>query len=192
MNKDLALCVAAATLSYMLDKKNRKKKRLWSRQWLLRRREESVASRLLRELREEDPDTLRQWTRLDQQQFQDLLALVTSLIKKQDTNMRQAVSPAERLTLTLRYLANSEDDVNVFAANQLSLWRYSEILLLAPGVSPSRRIIQTASAQEGGEGCTGVAFTPYLHACTLKNDEMNDEKARQVRILLETVPLAAS
>ncbi|KAG0723699.1 hypothetical protein GWK47_042138 [Chionoecetes opilio] len=105
MNKDLALCVAAATLSYMLDKKNRKKKRLWSRQWLLRRREESVAFRLLRELREEDPDTLRQWTRLDQQQFQDLLALVTPLIKKQDTNMRQAVSPAERLTLTLRYLA---------------------------------------------------------------------------------------
>ncbi|KAG0725648.1 hypothetical protein GWK47_038221 [Chionoecetes opilio] len=51
-------------------------------------------------------------------------------------------------------------------ANQLSLWRYSEILLLAPGVSPSRRIIQTASVQEGGEGCAGVAFTPYLRRLT--------------------------
>ncbi|KAG0719959.1 hypothetical protein GWK47_049418 [Chionoecetes opilio] len=50
--------------------------------------------------------------------------------------------------------------------NQLSLWRYSEILLLAPGVSPSRRIIQTASVQEGGEGCAGVAFTPYLRHLT--------------------------
>ncbi|KAG0720845.1 hypothetical protein GWK47_047618 [Chionoecetes opilio] len=42
--------------------------------------------------------------------------------------------------------------------------RYSS---LRPVGSPfSREIIQTASAQEGGEGCAGVAFTPYLHRLT--------------------------
>lgn len=98
------------TLLLLLKKKqeNEKRRKLWSRRWLLRRREESVAFRLMRELREEDPATLRHWIRLDREQFEELLAQVTPLIEKQDTNMRQAVTPAERLTLTLRYLASGE------------------------------------------------------------------------------------
>lgn len=64
-----------------------------------------MAFRLMRELQEEDPATFRQWIRLDREQYGELLALVTPLIEKQDTNMRLAVTPAERLALTLRYLA---------------------------------------------------------------------------------------
>ncbi|KAK4310795.1 hypothetical protein Pmani_014212 [Petrolisthes manimaculis] len=101
---------AYAMLLLLKKKRNlqKKRKRLWSRQWLQRRREESVAFRLLRELEVEDPATLRQWMRLDRQQYLDLLRLVTPLIEKQDTNMRQAVTAEERLTLTLRYLATGE------------------------------------------------------------------------------------
>ncbi|KAK4324874.1 hypothetical protein Pmani_004524 [Petrolisthes manimaculis] len=101
---------AYAMLLLLKKKRNlqKKRKRLWSRQWLQRRREESVAFRLLRELEVEDPATLRQWMRLDRQQYLDLLCLVTPLIEKQDTNMRQAVTAEERLTLTLRYLATGE------------------------------------------------------------------------------------
>ena len=57
------------------------------------------------ELREEDPATLRQWIRLDLEQYQELLALVTPHIEKEDTNMCQAVTTHERLAVTLRYLA---------------------------------------------------------------------------------------
>lgn len=64
-----------------------------------------MAFRLLRELEVDDPATLRQWMRLDKQQYLHLLCLLTSVVDKQDTKMRQAVTVAERLTLTLRYLA---------------------------------------------------------------------------------------
>lgn len=98
----------AALLFLKERKKNEKKRKLWRRRWLLRRREESVAFRLMKEITEEDPATLRQWIRLDREQYEELLALVTPLIEKQDTNMRLAVTAAERLTLTLRYLASGE------------------------------------------------------------------------------------
>ncbi|XP_045118683.1 uncharacterized protein LOC123508822 [Portunus trituberculatus] len=51
---------------------------------------------------------MRQWLWLNQAQFQTLLDQVTPLIKKQDTNMRSSVTHAERLKLTLRYLATGE------------------------------------------------------------------------------------
>ncbi|KAK3893754.1 hypothetical protein Pcinc_002457 [Petrolisthes cinctipes] len=88
--------------------KQEKKKRVWSRQWLQKRREKGVACRQVRELKEEDPHTLRQWILLDHQQYQELLNMVTPLIEKKDTNMRQAVTAAQRLTLTLRYLTTGE------------------------------------------------------------------------------------
>lgn len=43
------------------------------------------------------------------ERFQHLLSLVGPLIKKKDTRMRNAIGPAERLTLTLRYLASGND-----------------------------------------------------------------------------------
>ena len=71
--------VAYVMLEYLNRKEQKRRRRLWSRGWLKKRREESVAFRLVRELEAEDPDTLRQWTRLDQHQFQELLAQVSKL-----------------------------------------------------------------------------------------------------------------
>ncbi|XP_045125985.1 uncharacterized protein LOC123513143 [Portunus trituberculatus] len=76
--------------------------RVWTRPWLSRRLQESVYFRLVRELSLEDPDLLREWIRLDRTQYQHVLRLVTSLIEKQGTNMRQPVSAGERLMLTLK------------------------------------------------------------------------------------------
>ncbi|XP_063788617.1 uncharacterized protein LOC134944002 [Pseudophryne corroboree] len=42
---------------------------------------------------------------MDEEMFQELLRLVTPLIQKQDTNMRQAISVQDRLLATLRYVA---------------------------------------------------------------------------------------
>ncbi|KAJ8728913.1 hypothetical protein PYW07_006609 [Mythimna separata] len=43
---------------------------------------------------------------MDEPTYFKLLQLVTPLITKQDTNMRQAISPHERLCATLRFLAS--------------------------------------------------------------------------------------
>ena len=111
--------VAALHLIMCLEKRRRArqaKKRLWMRSWLARREKESVYHRLLRELSLEDHETLKNWTRLDHKQYQELLQLVEPLISKTDTRMRRAVTAGERLTLTLRYLATGQSQyLSVFA-----------------------------------------------------------------------------
>lgn len=42
---------------------------------------------------------------MDTAKFEYLLRLVTPLIQKQNTRLRESISPAERLALTLRHLA---------------------------------------------------------------------------------------
>lgn len=80
-------------------------KLFWVRSWLKRRETESVYHRLVKELSLEDPNEMRKFPRLDKAQYSYLLELVTPIIEKSDTKMRKTVTPGERLTLTLRYLA---------------------------------------------------------------------------------------
>ncbi|XP_018299908.1 uncharacterized protein, partial [Mycetomoellerius zeteki] len=63
---------------------------------------------LFTELLFEDPDRFRRCLRMNSTLFEDLLEKVTPFIKKQDTHLRQSISPAERLSLTLRHLATGE------------------------------------------------------------------------------------
>lgn len=49
--------------------------------------------------------TFRNYFRMDNTTFQELLEKVSPLIVKQDTNFRKAIPPEERLMVTLRYLA---------------------------------------------------------------------------------------
>ncbi|XP_063786092.1 uncharacterized protein LOC134934633 [Pseudophryne corroboree] len=76
----------------------------WTKQWLLERDAMSHTP-LLRELRDNNPEDYRNYLRMNDDMFQELLQLVTHLIVKQDTVMRRAISAEERLVATLRYLA---------------------------------------------------------------------------------------
>ncbi|KAJ8936864.1 hypothetical protein NQ318_009527 [Aromia moschata] len=46
---------------------------------------------------------------MDQESFDYLLELVLPDIEKKDTNMREAISASQRLSITLRYLASGID-----------------------------------------------------------------------------------
>lgn len=83
----------------------RKKRRFWVRNWFSRRPTEGFYAKLRHELETEEPRFYRNFVRMDLQQFEDLLALVTPYIKKENTVMRESISPGERLMLTLRFLA---------------------------------------------------------------------------------------
>jgi len=50
---------------------------------------------------------------MDEENYFELLQLVTPLIVKQDTHLRKSITPHERLTATLRFLATgcSYEDV---------------------------------------------------------------------------------
>ena len=64
--------------------------------------------RIVRELATEDPSSFMEYLRMDEDHFNHLVSLVSPLIKKDDTCMREAISPAERVALTLPFLATGE------------------------------------------------------------------------------------
>ncbi|KAG8176622.1 hypothetical protein JTE90_028604 [Oedothorax gibbosus] len=80
----------------------RRPKRKWVKQWLLNIRQHTHLN-LLQELRLE-PSDWRNYLRLDEEAYFQLLRLVTPMIKKY-TVMRQCITPHERLAATLRFLA---------------------------------------------------------------------------------------
>lgn len=91
---------------HQLTKEKKGNRRKWSRKWLLKRNQYSHIN-LLKELRVEsiDNNDWRNYLRMDATAYNRLLELVTPYIRKDDTCMRKAISPHERLSATLRFLA---------------------------------------------------------------------------------------
>ncbi|XP_041863337.1 putative nuclease HARBI1 [Melanotaenia boesemani] len=75
---------------------------------LQRRTGKGVYGNLLQEIRLEDPESFRQYHRLDRESFERVLETVGPSIRKVDTSMRTSISPGERLAITLRFLATGE------------------------------------------------------------------------------------
>ena len=102
--RDRAVLVVRMCAASRQRTMNRVRRRLWSKNWLLRRDQFSHMP-LLRELRENNPDDFRNFLRMSDPVFQQLLALVSPYITRQDTVMREAITAEQRLVATLRYLA---------------------------------------------------------------------------------------
>ena len=83
---------------------NRARRSSWTKNWLLQR-DQFCHMPLLREIRENNPEDFRNFLRMTDPVFDRLLALLTPYISRQDTCMRQAITPEQRLVATLRYLA---------------------------------------------------------------------------------------
>nr|CAI5837488.1 unnamed protein product [Callosobruchus analis] len=84
-------------------KKPKRYRTVWCKNWL-RKREQYSHINLLNELKFA-PKDWHNYLRMDEETYLKLLSMVTPFIKKQDTVMRQAIPPHERLTATLRFLA---------------------------------------------------------------------------------------
>ncbi|XP_064471661.1 uncharacterized protein LOC135385944 [Ornithodoros turicata] len=103
----IALLEAEEELSASSGSRGQRPKRrsVWVKPYLLRRPQMSCYENLMRELAVEDHDGYRRYLRMDVATFEYLLNMVRPYIEKQDTNFRAAISPGERLAVTLRHLA---------------------------------------------------------------------------------------
>lgn len=81
---------------------------MWVRPWISRRDGQGINTILLRELELEDPQSYRNYLRMDNETFRYLASKVAALIKKQKTHLRNPISVDERLSVTLRFLATGE------------------------------------------------------------------------------------
>ena len=97
---------------YLLGKKHKNlKKRKWTKRWLTCRKLSS--KNILHELALHEPNDYKNYLRMDESLFQELLAKVRNRIERRNTVMRNAIPAEQRLAATLRYLAtgNTYEDL---------------------------------------------------------------------------------
>ena len=98
--------------AYLINKRIKKKRKqraanrsCWQKTWIGRRDSRGEYTTLIQELQLEDPTAFANFHRVTMEQFNDIVEHVSVFIQRQDTNMRKAIKPEERLSVTLRYLA---------------------------------------------------------------------------------------
>ena len=102
-------CEAAACLVIALILDEDKKKRGPTRLWIRRREEKGMFSNLVQKLLVEDTKTYSEMMRMNYESFKQILGFIESYITAKQSNIgTKIVSPAERLVLTIRFLATGE------------------------------------------------------------------------------------
>lgn len=125
--KQKKIAVASMGLFLYINSLNKKKRSKWVKTWKLNRVKSSDMI-LLRELRQNDPDDFKNYLRMDGEDFDYLLKIVGPMIKKQDTIMRDSISPEERLVATLRFLATGRSYEDLKFSTRISAPSLSHII----------------------------------------------------------------
>ena len=80
-------------------RKNRKRREMWAKKWLLGR-DRFRHLNLLNVIRNDSPEDYKNYLRMSDENVQYLIAKVKPLIAKQDTLMRNAITPEARILLS--------------------------------------------------------------------------------------------
>jgi hypothetical protein len=108
----LLSCVAVGAVAIQRRQLKRlkvaRKPRIWVRPWIGRRMDYGFFETLMQELANEDRPGYKNFIRMYPDLFNELVNLVSPLITRKNTNMRQAIPPDLRLALTLRFLATGK------------------------------------------------------------------------------------
>ncbi len=86
-------------------KRRRRNRKVWTREWIRKRDRHGAYHQLLQELKLCDRNAYKNFLRIDEAIFETILELVSPIISRQDTHLRQSISAGERLAVTLRFLA---------------------------------------------------------------------------------------
>jgi hypothetical protein len=106
----LKLILSCAEENDEKQKRRRRKSvwKTWTEKYILRRRQLGHSANLLRELATECPHRYRNFMRMTENNFKELLSMLNPMLQRQDTNMRDAVPLHVKLEITLRYLASGD------------------------------------------------------------------------------------
>lgn len=76
----------------------------------------------------EDPRSFINYVRMEQCVLDELLQLITPYIEKQNTIMREAISPRDRLSITLRFLATGNTFLNLSYSTRIAPNALSQLI----------------------------------------------------------------
>lgn len=88
-----------------LEEELLKKDKIFAREWI-ERKHLGCSNLILKELHTEDPSEFKLCTRMSPELFDNLLAMITPMIQRKDTFMRDALPARIKLEITLTYLAS--------------------------------------------------------------------------------------
>lgn len=90
------------------------------------------SANIIRELTfEGDNEPFNNFTRMSRIDFEYLLSLIGPQIKKKDTHMREAISPEDKLLITLRFLATGDSYTSLqymFKVSKQSISRFVPVV----------------------------------------------------------------
>lgn len=135
MWSDEDLQAAVAAIIVILEKPKRRVRKCWSRPSLLERKSHGVVH-LMNSLKKDDiisecridNGNIKNFCRMSSPDLEWLLCKIAPLIQKQDTNYRVAISPLERLLLTLRFLATGDSYTSLMYLFRISKQAISLII----------------------------------------------------------------
>ena len=78
------------------------------KEWLKNRNAQGAYHQLIKELSTIDVSGYRNFVRMDSSTFELLHNMVAPIIQRQNTVMRESISPGERIAITLRFLATGK------------------------------------------------------------------------------------
>ena len=98
----------AACVLVLLYVNRRRRNRKRTKPYISRNPTLGAYNTLVQELCAEDAAAFKNFLRMNQTCFNELLEMVKPQLEKQDTNMRKSIPAGEKLALTLRYLATGK------------------------------------------------------------------------------------
>ncbi|RXN18614.1 N-lysine methyltransferase SMYD2-B [Labeo rohita] len=110
------------------EKQKKKTKRIWKRE-CLGRHEQPRLSILQKESEMTDENGFGDLMWMTAEEFEFLLRMVGPLITKQHTKMRRAISPRDRLSVTLRFLATGKTFSSLSAQYKIGASTISQIVM---------------------------------------------------------------
>ena len=125
LSRDDAIALGLAIILGEKKKSSRQRKRRWVKAWIARK--EHSHTNLMNELQCETDDW-RNYLRMDEGAYTNLLELVSPHIKRENTNMREAITPHERLSATLRFLATGRSLKDLRYSVRMGTSTLSEII----------------------------------------------------------------
>ena len=99
--REIIRASAAAICVIAVEHRRRKQHKLRLRCWIKKRHMYGAYNCLLKEKQSSDKPSYKNFLRMDEAAFEELLQKLEPLIQKQDTHLRMSIPPGKRLALTL-------------------------------------------------------------------------------------------
>ncbi|XP_037933215.1 protein ALP1-like [Teleopsis dalmanni] len=115
--------IIASAAFIVISEGSKKKRKCWMSEFLNKRN--CICTPLFKEL---DVKRFHNFCRMSEMDFDKILKLISSKISKEDTKFRKSITPAERLAVTLRFLATGDSFTSLEYLFRISKQSISKIV----------------------------------------------------------------